>query len=264
MRKVLIAVCLALFAQAAQAVPAWVKSGSWSVSTAGGITPTNAGDTLLIPIYCQGSGTIGTPTDSSGATPVLDFSTSHWAFYRETSVTTAARALTFTSTGCTTARYLMVEASGLGSFDKNAAEATGTGTPVTSNSLTPSANNEFLLGAVVTSSGSITFSTWTNSFTQDKTFGTGPSAADAYFVQTSGPTSINVGTTLSASETWFAVLAAYGPGAACTHSGITSAGAIAVPNGSSGSYRLKNGSFGTPDCATVNYMQPTLGNFGVN
>jgi hypothetical protein len=159
----------------------------------------------------------------------------------------------------------MLEVSGIGAFDKNASEASGTGTAVTSNSLTPSGNDEFLLGSVLTTAGSVTFSAWTNSFTQDKTFTSAPSAADAYLVQTSGPTSVNVGTTLSASETWLTVLAAYSPaGATCTHSGITSAGAIAVPNGTSGSYRLKNGNFGTPDCSTVNYVQPTLGNFGVN
>ncbi|HEX5461057.1 MAG TPA: hypothetical protein VFX20_13920 [Steroidobacteraceae bacterium] len=53
-------------------------------------------------------------------------------------------------------------------------------------------------------------------------------------------------------------------GASCTHVGITSAGAIAVPDGSSGSYQGKTGSFVTPDCSTVNYKQPTVGNFGVN
>lgn len=50
----------------------------------------------------------------------------------------------------------------------------------------------------------------------------------------------------------------------CTHSGITSAGAIATPNGTSGSYVGKTGSFVTPDCASVNYWQPAQGNFGVN
>lgn len=53
-------------------------------------------------------------------------------------------------------------------------------------------------------------------------------------------------------------------GASCTHSGYTSAGSIAVPNGTSGSYLGKSGGFVTPDCSTVNYWQPTQGNFGVN
>jgi hypothetical protein len=58
--------------------------------------------------------------------------------------------------------------------------------------------------------------------------------------------------------------AAASGGGSCTHAGITSSGTIAVPNGSSGSYQLKNGSFGTPDCSTVYYKQPYIGNFGVN
>ena len=50
----------------------------------------------------------------------------------------------------------------------------------------------------------------------------------------------------------------------CTHGGYSSMGVISIPNGTSGSYWLKNGTFGTPDCSTVNYWQPTVGNFGVN
>lgn len=50
----------------------------------------------------------------------------------------------------------------------------------------------------------------------------------------------------------------------CTHQGYTSAGALATPNGSSGSYVGKAGAFVTPDCSTVNYWQPTVGNFGTN
>ena len=53
-------------------------------------------------------------------------------------------------------------------------------------------------------------------------------------------------------------------GSTCTHSGYTSGGAIATPNGTSGSYVGKTGGLVTPDCSTVNYWQPTVGNFGTN
>lgn len=53
-------------------------------------------------------------------------------------------------------------------------------------------------------------------------------------------------------------------GGSCTHSGITPAGAIAVPNGTSGSYVGKTGSFVTPNCSSTEYWQPTVGNFGAN
>jgi hypothetical protein len=56
----------------------------------------------------------------------------------------------------------------------------------------------------------------------------------------------------------------YGASSSCTHSGATSAGAIATPNGTTGSYRGKSGAFVTPDCATINYLQPTVGNFGTS
>lgn len=150
-------------------------------------------------------------------------------------------------------------------LDQAAIEASGSSTSPLTNSLTPSANDEFLLALVKTIAGGITFSSWTNSFIQDRQIVSGPSLADAYLVQTSGPTSVDAGVTISTSESWVAMLGAYQVFvSACTHAGQTSAGAIAVPNGSTGSYWLKNGSFGTPDCATVSYKQPTIGNFGVN
>lgn len=52
--------------------------------------------------------------------------------------------------------------------------------------------------------------------------------------------------------------------ASCTHEGITSAGALAVPNGSSGSYQGSAGAFVTPNCSSIEYKQPTVGNFGEN
>lgn len=59
------------------------------------------------------------------------------------------------------------------------------------------------------------------------------------------------------------VLALAPSGSSCAHEGYTSGGALAVPNGSTGSYWLANGTLGTPNCSTVEYWQPTLGKFGV-
>lgn len=66
--------------------------------------------------------------------------------------------------------------------------------------------------------------------------------------------------TLTGTETGFAldqqgfvVSLAAAAGATCTHAGITSAGAIAVPTADSTVVRLKNGSFGTVDCSTIYY-----------
>lgn len=55
-------------------------------------------------------------------------------------------------------------------------------------------------------------------------------------------------------------------GGACTHNGYSSSGALAVPNGTSGSYWGKTGAFVTPTCATggAEYWSPALGNFTIN
>lgn len=53
-------------------------------------------------------------------------------------------------------------------------------------------------------------------------------------------------------------------GGTCAHSGYTSGGAIATPNGSSGSYLGKTGAFVTPDCSTIYYWSPAVGNFVLN
>ena len=53
-------------------------------------------------------------------------------------------------------------------------------------------------------------------------------------------------------------------GGSCTHQGYTSGGALATPNGTSGSYLGKTGGYVTPDCSTVNYWSPATGNFVVN
>lgn len=52
-------------------------------------------------------------------------------------------------------------------------------------------------------------------------------------------------------------------GGTCTGEGITSSGALAVPNGS-GSYLGKSGAFVTPDCSTVQYFHPIGGGASVN
>lgn len=71
-------------------------------------------------------------------------------------------------------------------------------------------------------------------------------------------------TGLAADQQGFVIsLAAAGSGT-CTHSGQAKDGSISVPNGTSGSYWGKNGAFVSPDCSTVYYWSPQVGNFVVN
>jgi hypothetical protein len=83
---------------------------------------------------------------------------------------------------------------------------------------------------------------------------------------TSGTTN-NVSGTLVTAQNWYGlsvgIYDATG-GGSCTHAGITSAGASAIPNGTSGSYWGKTGGFVTPNCSSINYWQPAVGNFGTN
>lgn len=53
-------------------------------------------------------------------------------------------------------------------------------------------------------------------------------------------------------------------GAACTHAGLAKGGAVSVPNGTSGEYWSKSGTWVTPDCSAVEYWSPQLGNWTVN
>jgi hypothetical protein len=74
------------------------------------------------------------------------------------------------------------------------------------------------------------------------------------------------GTVSTCGGNWGGYLVAFKVSASgtCRHAGQTSAGALAIPNGTSRSYWPKNGTFGTPDCATASYTQTLLGGFGVN
>jgi len=90
-------------------------------------------------------------------------------------------------------------------------------------------------------------------------------AEGSYRVATSTVTDNASWTWTTTADNYAMTLVSYKPaGAGCTHAGYTSGGAIATPNGSSGSYVGKSGAFVTPDCSSVNYWQPAVGNFGAN
>lgn len=141
------------------------------------------------------------------------------------------------------------------------------------NSTTPSItltgliSGDLLIGQAV-ELAPIYMTSWQNSLTQIiHTVQSGGGNYDDAAYKTAASTSEVFGENLSSSNgvSFAAIgLEPSSGGASCTHDGFTSGGTLAVPNGTSGSYRLKNGSFGTPDCSTVSYFQPTVGNFGTN
>ena len=153
-------------------------------------------------------------------------------------------------------------------FDQATAIATNTSTSVSSGSLTPAESGELAIGALVIAAGSDQVSAWGGGFVeeanQNSSGGVAPTINLADQILSSA-SPIAVTATLSGSYQWSVAELLYKPAASsCTHAGITSAGAISVPNGASGSYRLANGSFGTPDCSTVSYFHSDGSLPGVN
>lgn len=279
MKKLLFAVLACALVHSASAAVSFVTAatGYYTTTTCGGsssLTPT-AGDDLVAIFDTFTAGiSPGTIVDSQGGTIITDHAFAidptsgvGMAVYRVHGATAAAHTITVTWSASASANCFMylVELHSVGSYDSSQTTVnSGNSTGLVTNALTPSQNGAVLL-AVGGTSLSRTLSGWTNGFTSMGSRTAGPTAAAAYLAQATAA-SISSGNTLSSSATWAALILSYIPTGAssCTHYGLTSGGSIAVPNGSSGSYRLKNGSFGTPDCATVNYLQPTLGNFGLN
>lgn len=204
-----------LFGVAHAATPSFVKSvvilgQTSSPAATTSITPTTAGDSLIVGVFASGSGSFTGATNSASSTVIQDVATAHFELLRVASCASGAQTFSISFTGFTELYSVVIEVTPSVNFDQATTEASGASIHPLTNNLTPANNNEFLVALVKTVSGGITFSSWTNSFTQDRQSVAGPSLADAYFVQTTGPTSINAQVTISTSESWFAELGAYG------------------------------------------------------
>lgn len=107
--------------------------------------------------------------------------------------------------------------------------------------------------------------TQTNGWTQDTFYGF-LGEAMIHSPTITGTGSQTITWTTAAAQTTGVLLVSLPPsgGSSCTHNGITSAGALATPNGTTGSYVGKTGAFVTPNCSSTNYWQPAAGNFGLN
>lgn len=267
--KRLLPLLFALFCASAHAALVQHTSTRCASTTTCAVTLSGVASSDAIIIFPSGTATGGaTVTDSNGTVSTARGwsvpSSVGAGVYYVANTASGTHTITLTTTSGNLELYA-AEYSGLATapFDLSSAIASGSGLSPASASITPAGNNELLVGFVVIAGSSVTFSSWGSSLVQVDTQAGGPSGAWAAFTQTTG-TAGSASATASASGNWVAVAAFFKAAGACTHQGQTAAGALAVPNGSSGSYLLKNGSIGTPDCATVSYKQPTLGNFGVN
>lgn len=291
--KRLLPLLLALIVTNAYAVSVTqAVTGSWVTSTTSAtvtITPSSSSDAIVIGSVSYQGGTsyeistlvASTGTCTSGLTKEgvalssgPQTSSELWIC---TSVGTTS-AVTFTATyaGSINKQLRAWEVSG-GTVDKVGTNTTGsTATPsVTASGANASTTDVVIAIGVMGYSGTVTsFSsppsggsgTWTDTGVNG---GWGVSYVyndGGYKVTTASETSSANWTVMdgSLSSDWAAVILTMSPsgGGSCTHAGITSAGASATPNGTTGSYVGKTGSFVTPNCSSVNYWQPSVGNFG--
>lgn len=219
--------------------------------------------------------TAPTATDSASDTAIAatawNVSASNWCtgvYLFVVSAGSSSFKITVTYTSSANIALLAFDYSGVNTsapIDGSAtAWSTGTGTAVSTGSLTPGQTGDEQLAFLITGNP-VTISGWSGSLTQAAIFAITPQVALAdASVSTAA---VTASATLSSSQPWGMAQLLLKPasgGSSCSHDGYTAAGTLAVPNGTSGSYWLKNGTLGTPNCSSVEYWQPTLGNFGVN
>jgi len=235
-----------------------------------------ANDTLAFYAYSTANQTFTSIADSSGNTvstadnwssnvsPAISYG---FFYVQAASAGTHTITITLASTGNIVC--FLSEWSGLattGVFDTaGATHFVATSSTVTSNSITPATNGELIIFAIGQSNSGNTYSSWNNSFAQQDLYNsTGPGGVWASEVQATAA-AISGQVTSSGANNYAANIVAFkaaGSGT-CTNAGITQAGAFVVPTAGSTVVRLKNGSFGTVDCATGPYKQKS-GVFGVN
>jgi hypothetical protein len=198
---------------------AFVNS-NFTAGGAGVYTPTAGNDVIVQVIGIGGASTLTGFTDSVGGDTVLtDFAYSvdatsgvGIAVFRVHGVTAVSHTFTPTFGTAPTTQFFVVcvEASGISGLDTGAGTislATGnTATPSTE-TLTPTANGDFLLAAVAMNHFE-TPGAWTNGFTTAQSFGSGPMFGSGYLVQATAA-SINAGLGVSAAAAWAGVLVAY-------------------------------------------------------
>lgn len=246
-----------------------------SNSTTISLTGVASGDTLIFLATNAGQPTFSSVSDSLGNTVSTAVAYTCQSggpclgVYYVQNASAGSHTITFTTTGTSSGGgYYLTEYSGLatsGVFDKASAVATGSGTSISTASITPASNGELLYGPIIQAFGGATFTSYTNGFTQQQTENSGPSSAWASVVQATAA-SVNFGATASAANVWESAIVAFKPsgGGSCTHAGQAKNGSTSVPNGSSGFYWGKTGNWVTPDCSTIYYWSPAAGNFVLN
>jgi len=185
-----------------------VNAFSWDFTPA-------AGNLIVIAVAIRNGGSSTAPT---GWTLLQDNPSAGGAFtdgialYGKVSDGTETSAA-FAYASSTLRQFMIVEASGMTLTGYLSAQANGTGTAITTGSVTPTAGDQALIiGAVATNSDSVTTFTpgagWTELFDLN-TGGFHPSASLVYQIVASASGSYNPATTASGSRDWWGVTAGF-------------------------------------------------------
>jgi len=184
-----------------------VNTFSWD------FTPT-AGNLIVIAVAIRNGGSSTAPTGWTRLrdNPAGGAFTDGIALYGKVSAGTETSAV-FDYTGSTRRQFMIVEASGMTLTGYLSAQANGTGTAITTGSVTPTAGDQALIiGAVATNSDSVTTFTPGTGWTELFDLNTGaehPSASLVYQIVASASGSYNPATTASASRDWWGVTAGF-------------------------------------------------------
>lgn len=213
-----------------------------ATSAPGSITISTGGDTLLILLTGTGASgaTLTGISDSQSQTITNDvpYSQMHDVTNSEyypigaweiASANSGAHTISLTGT-ISTPQFVLCEASGISGLDVAQASTTsyGNSSSALSGSLTPSQTGDLLISWFKVL-GAVTFSSYTNGFTQQAS--TGSTLAAASLID-SGSASISSGVTLSASNKWASYLIAYKAAAPAVKTGfVISNGHALISNG---------------------------------
>ena len=202
-------------------------------------TPTNVGSTLLITVLGYNANSVTSVTDSLGQTVDTDFAFTQLSanpallyvgVYRLGQAFAGAHTIKVnTPGGWNNVEIFIDEVINILGVDTSAGTAAGThgdSTTATSGSLTPSVAEDYLHAIFLANVASVTFSAYTNGFTQGQAVSTVPSSATAYLVDSSSGTAIDASATLSASNYWAALLVPYLFGVVPFISGVNSGNVI--------------------------------------
>jgi hypothetical protein len=185
-------------------------------------TPSGVGSALIITVIGYNANSVTSVSDSQRQTVETDFafteisssSLLYLGVYRIQGVLPGSHTISINTPGGWNNPAIFVdEVSDIVGVDAGAGTLTGgigDSASALTESVTPTAANDYLHAIFTSKVSSVTYSAYTNSFTQAQSADTDPpSTATAYLVPSASGTPVDAGATLSASNYWAALLIPY-------------------------------------------------------